>query len=59
MNAQLSATECDFLLDLMDSCRDGKVERAARFNKVNPTTVYRKIARQADILDGIDKLSDY
>ena len=59
MNAQLSATECDFLLDLMDSCRDGKVERAARFNKVNPNTVYRKIARQADILDRIDQQIDY
>ena len=59
MNAQLSATECDFLLDLMDSCREGKVERAARFNKVNPNTGYRKIARQADILDGIDQQIDY
>ena len=55
MNAQLSARECDFLLDLMDSCRDGKVERAARFNKVNPNTVYKKLARQADILDQIDQ----
>ena len=59
MNAQLSARECDFLLDLMDSSRDGKLERAARFNKVNPNTVYKKLARQADILDGIDKQSDY
>ena len=56
MNAQLTATECDFLLDLIDSCRDGKVERAARFNKVNPHTVYKKLARQADILDQIDQI---
>ena len=56
MNAQLTATECDFLLDLIDSCRDGKVERAARYNKINPNTVYRKLARQADILDQIDQI---
>ena len=55
MNAQLNANECDFLLDLIDSCRDGKVERAARYNKINPDTVYKKLARQADILDQIDQ----
>ena len=59
MNAQLNANECDFLLDLIDSCRDGKVERAARYNKINPDTVYKKLARQADILDRIDHQIDY
>ena len=43
MNAQLSAAECDFLLDLIDSCRDGKVERAARYNKINPDIAIRSI----------------
>ena len=59
MNAQLNANECDFLLDLIDSCRDGKVERAARYNKITPDTVYKKLARQADILDRIDQQIDY
>ena len=59
MNAQLTANECDFLLDLIDSCRDGKVERAARYNKINPDTVYKKLARQADILDRIDQQCDF
>ena len=59
MNAQLNANECDFLLDLIDSFRDGKVERAARYNKINPDTVYKKLARQADILDRIDQQIDY
>lgn len=54
MNAQLNANECDFLLDLLDSIRDGRVERAARFNNVNVTSVYRKLARQADIIEQID-----
>ena len=55
MSGQLNANECDFLLDLLDSIRDGRVERAARFNNVNVRSVYLKLARQADILDQIDQ----
>ena len=54
MNVQLESNECDFILDLLDSIRDVRVERAARFNNVNVQTVYRKLARQADIIDQID-----
>ena len=53
-NIELTANECDFILDLLDSIKDGRVERAAKVNNANPRTVYRKLALYANIKQQID-----
>tara|TARA_B100000029_G_scaffold475823_1_gene519427 strand:+ start:768 stop:977 length:210 start_codon:yes stop_codon:yes gene_type:complete len=55
VDPELTAPECDFLIDVLTLTRENntnKMDRSAQKFKVNVRTIKKKLGLQADIADG-------